>query len=142
VALAETVVSSTQRLYELADLSCLDPETVEALKQAEENIYADPDNPKVNWNADDVNTWAETAGLITVHTESRRDTSRRLIPTQLVERWFSPGTDKAPPTYRDRLAQTLSDDQIESVQRCYTRTFTPNPVSWQTTTLLYVGRKP
>jgi putative ATPase len=54
VVLVETIPRHTQRLYQLLDLNVLDEALSQKIVAAEEAIYAQADDPMVNWDVQDL----------------------------------------------------------------------------------------
>jgi putative ATPase len=63
VVLAESLPRHTQRLYRLVDLQTLPAALAQKLIEAEEAIYADPDDPMVNWDEEMLVEMFEEAGF-------------------------------------------------------------------------------
>ncbi|MDH4121120.1 MAG: AAA family ATPase [Deltaproteobacteria bacterium] len=79
-------------------LAGLDPTGLEttahqALLRAEQEAWNNPQDPRVNWDDEDLARWLEAAGLVV--TDRERKTHRVGLPVDgpLLERWFGPGGD-------------------------------------------------
>lgn len=126
--LAESIPRHTQRLYALLDADALPKRLSKKLKAAEDAIYADADDPMINWDAEDLTRWFESCGLsVTVQVEHTQ-TDTRITPATL-QRWFCRGQSK--PSYGDRLSCVLDDDQIETVKAAFTRYLSSTTIQWQ-----------
>ena len=115
IVLAETVPRYTQRLYRL--LAGLDAELYERLMQAEEAIYAQPDDSMVNWDTEDLQTLFAAAGFTATIRLEPTSTEIVLSPS-LIDRWF---TTAAQPTYADHLRRSLSSTEVDQVRTELTR---------------------
>lgn len=125
--LAETMPRHTQRLYQLLSPQSLSQALSRRLAQAEAAIYADPNDPMINWDEPDLQRWLTAAGLTAeIHIDHTR-TDMRISPATL-ERWFSRGQDR--PSYGDHLAQTLSAADVAKVQQVFSRELTHQVVPW------------
>jgi putative ATPase len=139
VSLAESVPRHTQRLWALVDLSSLEQDLAERLRQAEDAIYADPDNPLVNWGADELQAAFEDAGFGRVELSLERSTGKRYVSSDQLERWFQAGAGQ--PTYGDWLRRALSADELEQVERLFRRQLAGQTVAWQSATA-YLRARP
>jgi len=134
VSLVETVPRHTQRLYELVDRSTLGDDLVARWQAAEEAIYAEPDDPMVNWDAPELTQAFRAAGLADVHLHLERTTAEVRITSDLLARWFA-AVHSAPasgqrPSYGQRLSQFLAADEIEQVQALLASSLRGQIVSW------------
>ncbi|MCZ6553026.1 MAG: AAA family ATPase [SAR324 cluster bacterium] len=106
LAIAETVPSRGERPLAALDWTGLNPDLARRAVAAEEALYADPEDPRVNWNEDDLAQWCEAAGLRI----ERRELLRRRVAfawsAAELERWF--GGD--PQRGEGRLGRALGDD--------------------------------
>jgi putative ATPase len=128
IALAESIPRQTQRLYRLLDASAFKPALYQRLIKAEEAIYQNPSDPMVNWDADDLRSLFQAAGF-TVKIQVELTTTDMRITPALLERWFTPGSDR--PSYGDRLAATLSDRDRATVRQIFTQQLSHQLVQWQ-----------
>ncbi|MCD6290365.1 MAG: methyltransferase domain-containing protein, partial [Anaerolineae bacterium] len=136
LSLAEAIPRRGQRLYRLVPLDRLDPGLAEQVVQAEEAIYADPDDPMVNWDAPELKAALEHAGLSDIHLEVVEQPTEVHITPALIERWFR-STPEGRPSYSQRLAVRLSAEQLDEVRDLFARTLTGQTVTW-TSVIAYV----
>lgn len=128
IVLAEAIPRYTQRIYQLVN-----HETQFAAKlyrkwvQAEEAIYADPQDAMVNWDQDDLMALFQTEGLEAQIQIDRTQTELRITPA-LLDRWFNPG--QAKPSYVDRLSLVLSETEINTIQKVMRQQLTHQTVQW------------
>jgi putative ATPase len=125
IALYESIPKHTQRIYRLLDLP---DEFGNRWIQAEEAIYANPDDSMINWDIDDLRSACEKVGL-KVEIEVERITTPMQIFTALLNRWFS--KSQAKPSYASHLAKFLTDDEIAIVQQLLTSKLLNKTVNWE-----------
>jgi len=128
LVLAESIPRRTQRLYQLVDGSSLGTRLCKRWIKAEEQIYAVTDDPLLNWDWQDLRPIFEQAGLQvelsleTIHHETR-------ITPAVLDRWLQPGSDR--PSYRDRLATTLSETDLTKVLNLLANQLENQTVLWE-----------
>ncbi|NOX60548.1 MAG: AAA family ATPase [Chloroflexi bacterium] len=138
LALAEAVPKRGQRLHRLLDLSELASPLAERLIAAEEAIYEDETDPALNWDENTLAAALVQAGLkgeVVVETE----TVDFHITEALLDRWFAPTGDSRP-SYRQRLAAAMSEEEIAEVEALFRRKLTQKIVPWQTATAYVSAR--
>ncbi|MCG6138702.1 MAG: hypothetical protein MET45_29585 [Nostoc sp. LLA-1] len=102
--LAETVPRHTQRFYRLLEANWLDAQLYKRLVVAEEAIYTDHSDPLLNWDADDLRSTFESAG-IAVKVMLERNSTQMYISSALLNRLFTANTKRQ--SYVDRFSQNL-----------------------------------
>jgi putative ATPase len=139
LVLAQTVPRLGQRLYRLVDWSKL-PKTLAAkVSKAEEAIYHDPDDPLVNWEADDLAAALERAGFSSVELHLEKQIARQRIGPEQLARWFGESGDGRP-SYGERLKEGgIRPKDIERVEALYRRQLLEQMVDWETTILLCIA---
>jgi putative ATPase len=130
-SLAEALPGATQRLHELVDLSSLGEGVADRLRQAEEAIYTNADDPMVSWDEKAVERLAEEAGFAGCAVECVDQPSDQIISADMLGRWFSPAPDGARPSYADHLARELSVDEINAAAALFRAQLTGRTVSWR-----------
>ncbi len=139
LVLAETIPQSTQRLYALLDLGSLSPDMAARLVAAEESIYQDAGDVMVNWSERDLAAAFAGAGLdtaIAVETEA----SELRVTRAVIDRWF--GLRSAGrPSYGQRVAATLSEDEVVQVESMFRRQLGDQTVAWHTQTAYLNAQK-
>jgi putative ATPase len=139
IVLAETVPRYSQRLYALIQAGWLPPGLWDKLKQAEETIYLNPDEPMVNWDENDLSQNFVTAGLKLAISKEESYTSTLITPT-LIKRWFNQTSKPAArSSYRLHLEKVLTTDEIELVQQVFEERLCHQTVSWSHTTIYIKG---
>ncbi|MCU0526102.1 MAG: AAA family ATPase [Elainella sp. Prado103] len=135
IVLAETLPYYTQRLYQLIGADQLSSSLLAKVKQAEEMIYADPENGMVNWQVSDLQALLDTLGL-TIKNQIETIKTDVNITRSMIDRWFSSGGSR--PSYGDRLSQTLSDRSIKTVRSVFERELIDRVVVWESR-VAYLG---
>ncbi len=141
ISLAEPVPRHIQRICALVDLAELGGVLAKKLREAEEAIYADSDDPLVNWAEDDLRPAFQAADLEEVTVEAAETvTEARIGPAQL-DRWFTPAAADERPSYVQRLAARLNADELAAVEALYRRKLTGEIVPWRSVTAYVVARR-
>ncbi len=132
ISVGEVVPAYTQRLYRLLDTEALEAGLFEKLAEAEEKIYGDKDDPMVNWDVADLKEWAEEAGLELLHEEPvvLELSSRVMVSDNLLQRWFRADAASGRRSYRERLAETLKDTDVEKVRQTFYKSLRGRAVDW------------
>lgn len=133
LCLAQIVPRQGQRLYELVDWSGVDAGLAGRVREAEENIYADPEDPLVNWDLVGLEQFLNGAGFHEVQIQLEKQTVQRRISAAHLERWFDPGDSlSGKPTYGQRLAAgSLDDEEVKIVASLYGRQLRGQVVAWR-----------
>jgi putative ATPase len=132
IAFYESIPKHTQRIYQLIDLP---NEFGNRWIQAEEAIYANPDDSMTNWDIDDLRSAFEKVGL-KVDIEIERITMPMQISTALLNRWFS--KSQAKPSYVSHLAKFLTDDDIAIAQQLLTNKLLNKTVDWASSAAIII----
>jgi putative ATPase len=111
------------------------------VRAAEEAIYADTDDPLVNWAENDLRAAFDAIGLADVAVESQETLAETRITPAMLGRWFGAAGRNDRPSYGQRLAALLSADELAAVQALYERTLIGATVSWRSVTAYVVARK-
>jgi putative ATPase len=144
--LAESLPQQTQRLYRLVEPEILERavkgrkrcwELLAKWSNAEDAIYENPDDPMVNWDIEDLQTWFTQAGW-GIEVQVEPTTTELSITRDLIQHWFLPGQDR--PSYGDHLAKQLSRTDIELLHNMFLRSLTQQVVQWQGTIVWVKGQ--
>jgi putative ATPase len=130
---SQTIPRRGQRLYQLVDWAGGE-ELRTKVEAAEEAIYADPDDPLVNWDIEDLETnlravaeWQSVQISVETQTEQRRITAAHL------SRWFGDGEVDGRRSYGQRLLDSgLTAGEVKAVQVRYQRQLLEQTVDWRT----------
>jgi putative ATPase len=134
LVLAEVVPRQGQRLSALVDLSDLENDLIGRWRAAEEAIYEDASDARVNWQLPELESALLAAGFTvqgSLHGETHED-ERRLSAAQL-ERWFVLPAVPGSPSYASRLLAHLTTAELERVAACFRRQLLDQIVPWRTT---------
>ncbi len=132
LALAEAVPRHAQRLYQLLDRTWLDDDLYDRLIQAEEAIYTQNSDLKVNWDVDDLRRLCEDAHF-SVELDSIRSQTDVYLSQALCDRWFA--FDRSISSYADHLAHRLSHDEIDQIHQRFSQRLGNQTVTWKSTTV-------
>jgi putative ATPase len=139
LSLAETVPRDGQRLISLLDLSSLDDDLQHRLVEAEEEIYANPDNPFVNWDSDGLRESLVQAGFEDLSTEDVDQEAELLVSQAAVDRWFELDTGQEQPSYAQYLLRYLEADELAVVRALFERQLVGETVNWRSRIVFVVG---
>ncbi|MFH7026462.1 MAG: AAA family ATPase [Heteroscytonema crispum UTEX LB 1556] len=128
--LAETVPRYTQRFYKLLDAKKFNADLYERLVSAEEAIYTQQKDPMVNWDVEDLQKALEIAGLV-VEIQIERSSTQMHITPVFLNRLFASNATR--PSYADRLAENLKQEEILAVGELFNRYLLNQTVSWEST---------
>ncbi len=142
LSLAETVMRHSQRLHALADLSPLDNGLRRRLIEAEEAIYADADDPLVNWDAADLRDLLDMAGFKEVSVQEEVQETEMLITPATLERWFALEAAGQRLSYAQHLLRRLTADELAEVAALFRRQLTGQAVAWRTRIVFIGGQLP
>jgi len=108
------------------------------VRDAEESIYQDPDDPLVNWEQTDLEAQLQEAGFEDIHLTGEVVSEQRRINREQLDRWFAamPGGHQS---YSERLARVLPADQLLQVERLYRRQLLGEFVTWRSTQIYVVA---
>ncbi len=135
VLLAETIPRHSQRISALVDAAALSKALVKRWHQAEEAIAAT--DPRFTWEAETVMALFRNAGF-TVEVIEDVLHSSIYISSALLQRWFA--CDGTPPSYRDQLAQHLSEKDVTAIQELCQRQLQGKTVEWRSPMVYLVAK--
>lgn len=141
LSLAEAVPGEGQRLYNLLDLGQLEAGLAARLKEAEEAVYAHPNDPLVNWKPADLETWLREVGFESTSMQLEVGVSEVHIGPAMLERWFGPGGAGERETYATHLARALTAEEIALVRDLFARQVLNQTVKWRNVTAYLTGRR-
>jgi putative ATPase len=140
LSLAEAVPHQAQRLYRLVDLSALDEDLRQRVMAAEEAIYADPDDPMVDWDAPDLEAAFQAAGLSDVQIEEETLSAQQHISPEHLARWFGSGGNRGRLSYARHLARHISAAELAQVRALFERQLQNQAVAW-TSRIVYLSAR-
>ncbi|MFN2241110.1 MAG: AAA family ATPase, partial [Anaerolineae bacterium] len=141
LSLAEAVVKQAQRLYELVDLAALGSDLSRRVREAEEQIYAAPDAPLVNWMPADLQYAAEMAGFEQVGMGEQIQEADVLVGPGTIDQWFATESDRKRPSYAQHLLQEIAPEELAQVRTLYERELAGQTVRWRTRIAVVVGQR-
>ncbi len=136
LVLAESVPRHGQRLYRLVEPNLLGKDLWARLQEAEEAVYADPNDPALRWDAADLGAALEAAGYAHVRVEARRHTYQQRISHELLAQWFDAGTRASRSSYAECISQLLEPHGVATVRRVFMEQLRERSVDW-TSTVVY-----
>ena len=142
ISLAETIVKQAQRLYELVDLSTLGDDLSQRVREAEEQIYAAPDLPLVNWLPADLQGALERAGFEDARVGEHAQEADVLVSPDTINNWFATKGTRERPSYAQHLLRTIAAEELAQVRALYERQLGGQTVRWRTRIAFLFGRKP
>ena len=119
LTLYEPLLGKARRLSEEVDLRGLGDEVVSRIREAEDAIFNDPDDPRMQIDADAVVVSARDMGFTNVELEETLDTVRRAVTPEQLVRWFSATAGPDRPTYEESLLEKVSRDEIAAYRRAF-----------------------
>lgn len=140
ISLAEVVPKHNRRLTDLVDLSSLGQDLASRVASQEEAIYSTPQDPLVNWDADDLIAALEAAGLA-ARGAVEDQVSERRITTATLDRWFSTEPSADRPTFAQHLLRRISLDELAQVQALFQRQLINQVVDWEARIAFVIARK-
>ena len=146
ISLAEAIPRHAQRLYNLFDRALLDDDLAQRWVIAEEAIYADFDDPMVNWDADDLQTALEAAGFGSVRVRAEQGTTEVRITSALLARWLAVSRDASSdgkrPSYAQRLLVQLTPEEVMQLQALLERSLGGQVVKWSSSVAYLLAQIP
>ena len=135
ISLVESVPRHGQRIYELVDREKLDGSLMKKWMAAEESIYGNSNDPMVNWNRDDLIRFFEQAGFKILHLQPEQTVMEIFVTDAVLSRWFPEpvGISRGParPSYRERLAASLSPDEVGQIRLYVTEKLVGKQIRWK-----------
>ncbi|MFH1567186.1 MAG: AAA family ATPase [Gemmatimonadota bacterium] len=141
LSLVEVVPRRAQRLRALVSLGELEGELAERVAVAEEAIYQDEANPRVNWDGEDLRRLLAEAGFAEAQVELHTQTAERRLTPPLLNAWFSPGGEQRP-TFARYLRRHMSEAELRQVRILFERALAHRDVAWSTTYVFAAARVP
>ncbi|MGD1863556.1 MAG: AAA family ATPase [Phormidesmis sp.] len=125
IVLAESVPSRGQRLSELVTFEKADRALQKQFVAAEDDIFSQPNDVMVNWDASDLQRGFEQAGL-SCEIELSTFQTEVLVSAAMLKRWLGDGSK-----YCDRLTeQGLSSIDIARIRAYFTQQLHNKAVAW------------
>jgi putative ATPase len=141
LSLAETIVKQAQRLYELVDLSTLASDLSQRVREAEEQIYAAPEIPQVNWLPADLQEAVEMAGFENASIGEQVQEADVLISPDTIGQWFATQKDRERPSYAQHLLGHIAAEELAQVRALYEQQLAGQIIRWRTRIAFVVGQR-
>ncbi|MBP5674388.1 MAG: AAA family ATPase [Victivallales bacterium] len=126
IVLAENIARHTQRLAAL--IQDIGQEWLPRIRQAEDDIYANPDDPLVNWDEKTLAALFEDAGRSVKTIELQSFTREVIISSAQLQHWF----DNAPGSFRSRLLKLCAADDVDAFFNAVRSNLLNHKVQWTT----------
>ncbi len=126
IVLAENIARHTQRLAAL--LQDHGQEWLPRIRKAEDDIYANPDDPLVNWDETTLAGYFEDAGRSIKNIELQSFAREVIISSAQLQHWF----DNAPGSFRSRLLKLCSADDVDAFFNAVRTELLNHKVQWST----------
>lgn len=137
IALAQTVPSLGSRLSRLVTpTGSAEEEIWTAMREAEEELFTNGDDPLVNWNPESLCTDVEAVGFSITYREVVTYREQRPVGTADLERWLSSGADGP---YAAAIRRRLSPEHMELLRKRYTSEVAGKRVPWNRSVLFLVA---
>lgn len=140
LSLGETIVKRTQRLYELVDLTALGQDLRQRVIDAEEQIYADPDDALVNWEVASLRNTLVAVGFEGVAIEEQTQVAEMLVSHATLERWFSTEGESERPSYAQHLLRSITAGELGQIRALFQHKLANQVVDWRTSIAFVFGR--
>lgn len=140
LSLAEVFPRRAQRLCDLVRLDELEADLQDRVLRAEEEIYEDGSNPRVNWDAGDLDRALTAAGFTSVEHRVESLVIPRRINLHHLGNWFSPGGEKHP-TFASLLGRHLEEDELRQIKKLFELQLAHKDVNWSTTYIFATALK-
>jgi putative ATPase len=138
---SQSIPRHSQRLYQLVDWSGTKASLHKKVAAAEETIYAQMDDPLVNWDETDLQAALEAASL-SVQIQVERQVENRRITADHLDRWFPKAETGERPSYAQHLREAgLKPTEYEQVVQLYQRQLLNQTVAWHSTFALVMAKR-
>jgi putative ATPase len=141
LSLAEIVTRQTQRLYDIVDLSPLDEDLCQRVTEAEEQIYADPQDPMVGWGMADLQSALERAGFQDVAIQEEAQEAEMFVGRANLDRWFDTEAQRDRLSYASHLLRRITADELAQVEALFCAQLAGQVVTWRTPVAFVTGRR-
>jgi putative ATPase len=136
IVLAETVPSEGQRLSWLISSWTDAPELEQALTQAEEELFCNPEDPMVNWTCLSLEkTFGNSAGATVTVTQHNHEVLRRIQPED-IDFWLRETDAKKRLSLGDRICTNHGSETLLRLSAIMHRKLDFKEVYWKTATAI------
>lgn len=141
ISIAESLPRRSQRLHTLIPHpnSAAEDDLLKRFAAAEEAVFADPADPRVNWDADDIASAFTAAELPPPTVEIIPIPRQQLISRQLFNRWFS----ELPDSFASSLINHgLTQPDLEDVKAIISANILNQNIRWHTSVAFFNSTLP
>jgi len=133
-ALAETVPSEGQRLSAAVAFPSRKSSLVRRFKEAEESLFADPNDPMVNWTPESLAVALEKDNATHVRRQDvTRTVSRRIMP-QDIDFWLRKAESGARKSLGDHLRERFDEKEMKEIASLLHAQLDNRDIPWKTVT--------
>jgi len=141
IVLAEPVPSAGQRLSALIKEGSLTQEWSDVLTRCEEELFSDPDDPMVNWDASSLERELKGLPKMTVAMTEFDTADMRLLRPADIDFWFREEGSDARRSLGMRCRQMGGDEVVARIREQLHRQLDHKQIKWHTKTLfITLGR--
>lgn len=142
LCLAQTIPRHGQRLYQLVDWSSANRVLANQVREAEESIFNDQQDPLVNWDVSDLERTFRAAGFQELNIQVETQSNQRQITSAYLDRWFVSGElPSGRPTYGQRLIESgLTEREVEKIANLYDHQLRGQEVDWHSQVAYILAR--
>ena len=116
IVLYEPLLGETRPLSSDLDLRTLSTGLAEKVREAEAEIYRDPNDPRMQLSADSLADDLRVCGFSELELETMRDVVKRTITPADITRWFG-GREGDRECYESKLRRVLSADEVAAYRQ-------------------------
>ncbi len=144
LSLAETIPALGSRLSECVRTDALDEDIIRRLKQAEQAIYRNPQDLKINWDQEDLLSACRDAGLKVLKSGLKRFSVKRKVHLEDLNSWFSMDrrsgrSDRL--NYAQHLLKHLSSDEIRRFSDICRKQLADRSIDWHQAVFFLLAEK-
>jgi putative ATPase len=134
IVLAETVHSMGQRLSALVSQNAGHKNSAQQLSQAEDALFADPEDPFVNWTPAGLERACTAAIPCAFRIRTASASPLRRIPPDLIDSWFRHTGAHERKSLGARLADLFGDDSAQAVRKLLHVELANKDIPWTSVT--------
>ncbi len=142
LVLYEPLMAEGRRISEEADLRPLGEDLARRIREVEDEIYSDPEDPRMSLSEDQIKESLARVGFDGISCERTLETRRRkMTPDQMV-RWFSGKREGSRASYEEWLLGKLSPDEFTVYRKLLEKEVLGNTLHRPIIGILCKARKP
>jgi len=140
--LYEPLLAEGRRISEDVDLRPLGADLARRIREVEDEIYGDPEDPRMALSGEGLAEELGAAGFTHISCERTLETRERKMTPDQVVRWFSGKREGSRASYEEWLLGKLSPDELAVYRRLVEREFLGRTLHRPVIGLLCMARKP